>query len=428
MAQSKGYRRYTLILLTVILGFAFVDRFALGILSQDIKTDLHLSDTQLGFLSGIAFSVFYSVMGIPIARWADRGNRLVIVSLTTALWSVAVALCGAAGSFAQLMLIRVGVAVGEAGALPCGTSLIADYFNRAERPRAMAVYTLAAPLAVITGFFLAGWWNQLYGWRVTFMLIGAPGVIVAAMARLSLREPRLANSASGNNLGTEPATAFGLSKQPDLREVFATLWANATFRHLLLCLSVLYFFAYGNFQWQPSYFMRTFGLTSGQVGSWFAAIFGLGGLLGTYLGGELASRFAAHNERLQLGTFAIVMVNCGVISVLVFVSSNLHVAFGLLAVVSLGLYVGAGPLYAIIQTLAPPRMRAASMAIVLLVANLIGMGLGPLATGALSDLFHERGANDPLRYALVTMSPGYLLVAWFAWRASRTVTHDLADG
>jgi MFS family permease len=428
VAQSKGYRRYTLILLTVILGFAFVDRFALGILSQDIKTDLHLSDTQLGFLSGIAFSVFYSVMGIPIARWADRGNRLVIVSLTTALWSVAVALCGAAGSFAQLMLIRVGVAVGEAGALPCGTSLIADYFNRAERPRAMAVYTLAAPLAVITGFFLAGWWNQLYGWRVTFMLIGAPGVIVAAMARLSLREPRLANSASGNNLGTEPATAFGLSKQPDLREVFATLWANATFRHLLLCLSVLYFFAYGNFQWQPSYFMRTFGLTSGQVGSWFAAIFGLGGLLGTYLGGELASRFAAHNERLQLGTFAIVMVNCGVISVLVFVSSNLHVAFGLLAVVSLGLYVGAGPLYAIIQTLAPPRMRAASMAIVLLVANLIGMGLGPLATGALSDLFHERGANDPLRYALVTMSPGYLLVAWFAWRASRTVTHDLADG
>lgn len=425
--QSTPYRRYLLILLMAILGLAYVDRFALGVLLQDIKVDLHLNDTQLGFLSGIAFALFYSVMGIPIARWADRGDRVVIISLTTALWSVAVALCGTAGSFAQLMLIRVGVAVGEAGAFPSGISLIADYFNRAERPRAVAIYTFGGPLAMIGGYLVAGWLNQLYGWRVTFMLIGAPGLILAAAAWLTLREPRRAKSTPEGISVAQPKVAIPLDKQPELKAVCATLWANVTFRNLLLCISVLFFFVYGNLQWQPSYFIRSFGLTSGEVGTWFAMIFGVGGLLGTYLGGELASRYAAGNERLQLVAFAIVMVSCGLVSASVFVSSNLHMALGLLGGVSLALYVGCGPLYALIQSLVPDRMRAVSMALVMLFANLIGMGLGPLATGALSDAFHGWAVEESLRYALLTMSPGYLLVAWFAWRASETVARDLVN-
>src|SRR5688572_2955426 len=140
--RDAKHKHYLLGLLSVILLFNYVDRQALGIVLQDIKLELDLTDTQLGFLSGIAFALFYSVMGIPIARWADRGNRVTIISLTTAVWSVAVALCGAAGSFVQLLLVRIAVAVGEAGGFVPGTSLLSDYFDRAERPRALAIYAL----------------------------------------------------------------------------------------------------------------------------------------------------------------------------------------------------------------------------------------------------------------------------------------------
>lgn len=421
-----AYRRYLVALLTAILALAFVDRFALGLLLQDIKLELHLNDTQLGLLTGIAFALFYSLMGIPIARWADRGNRVLIISMTVALWSVAVALCGTAATFVELMIIRVGVAVGEAGAVPCGMSLMVDHFDRAERPRAMAIYNLAGPLAILGGFFLAGWLNQLYGWRITFMLIGAPGPVLGAVAWFTLRDPRLVKATAQNGSTAYSETRIKRTDQPTFHEVCTTLWRNVTFRHLLLCTSVLYFFVYGCFQWEPSYFIRDFGLTSWQVGTWFSAIFGLAGLFGTYLGGELASRHAAHNERLQLVGFAVVMGCTGPVTALVFLSSNLHVALGLLSVTSLTLYLGNGPLYAIMQTLVPDRMRAASMALVLLFANLIGMGLGPLTTGALSDLLRHWAGLQSLRYALIIMSPGYLFVAWFSWRASLTVTRDLA--
>jgi predicted MFS family arabinose efflux permease len=182
--KESAYKNYLLAVLLVILAFNYVDRLALGLLLQDIKVDLDLSDTQLGLLSGIAFALFYSVMGIPIARWADRGNRVTIITITTGLWSAAVALCGVAGSFLHLLLIRIGVAVGEAGCIPPAHSLIADYFTRAERPRAVARYMLGTPLSFVIGYFLAGWLNELYGWRATFLLLGLPGLGLAALAWL----------------------------------------------------------------------------------------------------------------------------------------------------------------------------------------------------------------------------------------------------
>src|SRR6202046_5577488 len=170
--QPMTYRRYLLAVLLVIQAFNGVDGLALGLVLQNIKVDLHLSDTQLGFLSGIAFALFYSVMGIPIARWADRGNRVTIISVTATAWSVMVALCGMAASFAQLLLIRVGVAIGEAGCIPPAHSLIADYFGRAERPKAVSVYMLAGSLSTLIGYFVAGWLSEFYGWRTMFILLG----------------------------------------------------------------------------------------------------------------------------------------------------------------------------------------------------------------------------------------------------------------
>jgi MFS family permease len=418
MATTR-YRNYLLTILLVVLAFNYMDRLALGLVLQDIKADLALSDTQLGLLSGIAFALFYSLMGIPIARWADRGNRVTIISVTAALWSIMVALCGTATSFVQLLLIRVGVAVGEAGCIPPAQSLIADYFARAERPRAFAIYMLGAPLSMVIGYFLAGWLNELYGWRATFMILGLPGLGLSVLTWFTLKEPR------GGKSGMVSRTAELSPAQPSMKEVCVTLWANRTFRHLLFCFSVMSFFGYGILQWQPAFFIRSFGLQTGELGTWFAVIYGLGGLLGTCWGGEWASRRAAHNEGLQLKVMAVAYCIFAVISALIYLSSNHYVAFALMALAAVGGATATGPLFATIQTLVPPRMRAVSIATIYLFANLIGMGLGPLAAGALSDALRPQFGEESLRYALLTLCPGYLWGGWHLWRGSRTIAHDL---
>jgi MFS transporter, Spinster family, sphingosine-1-phosphate transporter len=191
-------------------------------------------------------------------------------------------------------------------------------------------------------------------------------------------------------------------------------------------LSVIYFFVYGILQWQPTFFIRSYGLTSGELGTLFAVIYGLGGLVGTYLGGEWTSRHAAHNERKQLRAATVLYAGIGIISPVAYLVTNYFLAFALLGVVSLASSLFSGPLIAMIQTLAPARMRAMAIALMFLFANLIGMGLGPLATGAMSDQLRSWAGDESLRYALLILSPGYFWVAWHYWRASKTVTDDLA--
>jgi MFS family permease len=425
--KHNVYRKYLLTVLLTIMAFNSVDRLALGLLLQDIKADLALSDTQLGLLSGMAFALFYSTMGIPIARWADRGNRVTIITITTALWSVAVALCGIAGNFVHLLLIRVGVAVGESGCVPPAHSLIGDYFNRAERPKAVGIYKLGTPLSGIIGFFGAGWLNELYGWRITFMLLGLPGVGLALLAWLTLREPRR-QPASGSltDASLRRKCRTNCPAQPSITEVCTTLWKTVSFRHLLLAYSVAYFFGAGIGQWTPSFFVRSYGLRSSELGAWFAVISGVSGLAGTYLGGAWASRYACYNERLQIRAMAVMYCGCVVIWVLQYLSPSPYLAFAFMGVGSLGGSMISGPLFATIQTLVPTRMRAMAIALVLLFANLIGLGLGPLATGLLSDWFAARAGPESLRYALLMLCPGFLWCALHLWIASRSVTADVA--
>jgi MFS family permease len=421
----ETYKKYLLGLLMVILAFNQLDRYALGIVLQSIKIDLGLTDTQLGFLSGIAFTVFYAVMGVPIARWADRGNRVTIISVTTALWSATVALCGLAQSFVQLLVIRIGVAVGEAGCIPPAHSLIADYFTREERPRAVARYMLGIPLALTVGFLSAGWLNEIYGWRTTFVILGAPGLLLAALAALTLKEPRRANVVPLESAHAPVLHKVTAEVQPTLKEVCTALWAKRAFRHLLICHSVWYFFGYGILQWQPAFFVRSHGLSTGEIGMWFAVIYGVGCGLGTYLGGELAARYAAGNERAQLNACALAFAFYSTLYVGAFLAPNHYVAIAALALANLGGSMALGPILATVQTLVPPSMRARSIALVYLLANLIGMGLGPLATGALSDALQPWLGNESLRYALAIIAPGYFWAAWHLWRAGQTVTHDL---
>jgi len=419
--KDATYKRYVLFVLMTLLAFNGVDGLALGLLLQNIKLDLHLSDTQLGLLGGIAFAVFYSLMGIPIARWADTGNRVTIIALTAALWSVLVALCGSAASFGQLLLIRVGVAVGEAGCMPPAQSLIPDYFTREERPRAVAIYMLGGSFSVVIGYFVAGWLNELFGWRVTFAILGSAGLLPAALAWLTLREPRLHTVPRPARVARhEP-----LPGRPPLREVCSILWGNITFRNLLLSFCVTAFFGNGIAQWLPAFFVRSFAVETGSLGTWFAIINGVSGLLGTYWGGQLATRYAPNNERLQLRGMALVYCGFGALQALLYLSSNRDLAFALMGLSTLGVTSAYGPLFATIQTLVPARMRAVSIAIVYLFANLIGMGLGPLAVGVLSDALRPTLGEESLRYALLALCPGFLWGAWHLWRASDTVTRDL---
>jgi len=413
--KSVSYPYYLLCMLGVIDGYNGLSRTAWALLLQDIKTSLHLSDTQLGLLSGIAFALFYSVMGIPIARWADRGFRVSVISLTTALSGAMVALCGATQSFVQLMGVRVGVAIGEAGCTPPAHSLIAAHFSRAERARATSVFLFASYAVAVVGTALVGWSNEFQGWRATFVLIGLPGFALAVLAWLTLREPP-----------PERDSVRGSEENPGLGEVLAILLSNRTFRYLLYAWVASTFLEAGIAQWSAAFFVRTHGIGTGELGTWFSAIT-MVSIVGMYVGGELASRYAPNNETLQLRIMAIVLAVYAALSVGVYLAPNLHLALMFKAICALGAAATVGPMFAIIQTLVSPSMRAVSIAVILLISNLVGMGIAPLAVGLLSDALTPVLGDQSLRSALVAASPGYLLAAYYVWQAQRSVAQDLAQ-
>jgi MFS family permease len=414
-----------LILLMVILVSNYVDRTVLSLLLQSIKVDLALSDTQLGLLSGIAFTLFYAVVGIPIARWADRGNRVLIISLATTIWSVAVALCGAAAAFVHLLIIRVCVGVGEAGLAPPAHSLIADFFNRSERPRAVSTFKLGVPISLIIGYLGAGWLNELFGWRLTFVLLGLPGLFLGVLAWFTLREPRATGQRKPppkKNADKLDAAADG----PTTWQVVHYLAGNSSFRLLIFAYALVTLFGTGISKWQPAFFIRTYGISTGELGSWLALMSGGGALIGTFLGGYLATRYAANDERLQLRTMAFAYAAFGFIYMGIFIVQDIYWAFALMGLASIGGNIVVGPLFAMTQSLVPGRMRATALAIMYLVANLIGGGLGPLSVGILSDALFLAAGQDSLRIALALLAPGFALSGLFAWRASRTINADLA--
>jgi MFS family permease len=282
----------------------------------------------------------------------------------------------------------------------------------------MARYNLGGPLSLVIGYFLAGWLNDFYGWRLTFAILGLPGLGLAALAWFTLKEPRL-DAHFGACGGSSSFPLFGF------KETAATLWRNVTFRHLLFFFCIVQLFGSGILQWQPAFFVRSHGLKTAELGAWFAAIYGAGGALGMWFGGEWAARRARGRESLQLQATAVVYAAFAVVSAFIYLSPDRRWAFLLMGIAALGGAATTGPVFATIQTLVPERMRATSIACLYLFSNLIGLGLGPLAVGILSDALRPHFGEESLRYALMTLCPGYAWGAWHLWRASKTVTRDL---
>jgi predicted MFS family arabinose efflux permease len=412
-AAPKGYRYYVLGILLVVYVFNFIDRQILSILMEPVRLELGLSDTQLGFLSGIAFALFYATLGIPIARIADRTSRTGVISICLALWSLMTAVCGLAQSFWQLLAARIGVAVGEAGGSPPSHSLIADYFQPSERATALGIFALGVPIGVMFGLFVGGWANEFLGWRITFMLVGLPGVALAVVVWLTVREPRRTS---------------GAQRPPEvsIRDVFGFLWSQRSFRYMALASSVHAFVGYGIAQWYPVFFIRSHGMSTGEVGTYLAFVIGLFGGLGTFLGGYVADRLAARDRRWYMWLPLLATGFATPFFFGIFLAPTFGMAFLYMMIPTMLTSFYLGPVFSMTQGLVPPAMRATAAAVLLFIVNIIGLGLGPQFAGILSDLLRPTFAADSLRYALLIMSMFTLLGAVLYGFAARSLRDDLA--
>ena len=414
---STAYRRYALGLLVVVYIFNFIDRSILSILLESIKDEFQVSDTYLGFLSGIAFAALYTMIGIPIARWSDRGRRSSIISLAVLVWSGMTAATGLAQSFSHLVLARVGVGIGEAGCSPPAHSLISDYFPPSRRATALAIYSLGIPIGGGIGYLAGGWLKELFDWRMAFIAVGLPGILLAAIVRLTLKEPKR---------GQHDDPSAHEAPDRSAGQVLQYMNGLKSFRHMALGASLHAFYGYGAGAFLATFFIRSHHLSAGEVGSWFAAIACTAGVSGTFLGGYLADRLGRNDRRWYMWVPAIATLISIPFTFFLYLSSDPHLALALYFPGSImgGMYLG--PTFAMTQTLVPPAMRATAAAILLFAINMIGLGLGPQGVGILSDLMAPTFGNESLRYALLTTVVGF--AAWSVVHyllAARSLRADL---
>lgn len=407
---SPAYRAYALGLLVVVYVLNFVDRQILTILAKPIADELEFSDTQLGLLTGPAFALFYTFAGIPIARWADVGVRRSIIALALLIWSGMTALTAFAGSLTQLALARVGVGVGEAGCSPPAHSLLSDLFPAERRATALAIYSLGIPIGGSLGSLLGGWLGQLYGWRTAFLVVGLPGVLLALIVRLSLREP--------------PREL--VAQRESVREVLAFMLRRRAFVHMSIGAALHAFYGYGAGAFVPVFLMRVHGLALGELGTWLAAIGLTTGVLGTYLGGALSDRLARLEVRWYMRVPAIASVLAVPFSLLFYLWPDGRTALLLSIPGALLGPIYLGPTFAMTQSLVRPQMRALASAILLFVINLIGLGLGPWFVGMLSDALKPALGADSIRYALLGTVVTCALWSCLHYAiAARTLAEDL---
>lgn len=447
-ARASGpYSGYVLGVLFTVYMFNFIDRQIVAILQEPIKAEFGLADWQLGLMTGSAFAIFYSILGVPIAFAADRTNRVTIISLALTAWSALTAIFGLAQSYVWLLIARIGVGVGEAGGSPPSHSLISDYFDPKRRATALAFYSFGIPVGSVLGLWMGAFFYHWFAglaesgelgaalaglglgramtdflvaspWRLAFLVVGLPGVFLALLVKFTVREP-----VRGGRDGGRASTPLPLG------EVLRALAKKPSFWLLSLGAAVASFVGYGLFPWLPSYFIRTYNDPSvladpvllsqavRAVALPYGAMIFVGGVIGTWAGGYVCDRFGEKDERAYATLPAYAMLAAVPIY---WVGISLPSVGAALTVLTIPTALGAmwyGPLFATIQNLVAPGMRALASAIMLFIVNLIGLGLGQLVTGALSDLFS-------LKIAILAVGTCYLLAGVFFLLAARTLRED----
>ena len=416
--QSKHYRYTVLGLLTLVYLFSFVDRQIVNILGSYIIEDLQLSDAQFGALTGIAFAAIYVTVGIPVARVADRGNRRNVVAISLTIWSLMTAVCGAVQNFWQLFLARAGVGVGEAGCSPPSHSMISDIFPASERSTALSIYSLGIYGGVLVGYVLGGYLAASYGWRLAFVAVGLPGVLLAVVLRMVVKEPPRGMAEAKTVSDDSPA----------FMEALRFLWSRASFKHIALGCALHAFVSYGLGSFVPVFLVRVHQMPIADIGLWLGVVSGVGGLLGAFGGGYLADRLTNRNGDVRWQLWipmisTVVTIPFYLLTFLVIENPYYVVLSAFIPSVAGGMYLA--PCISMTHGLVGLRMRAMASAILFFVLNLIGLGLGPLATGFLSDGLEPHFGAEGLRYALALM---VLVNAWCALHyhcAVKTLRQDL---
>ena len=400
-------RSYTLFMLVLVFTSSHVDRQIMGILGQPIKESLLITDTQLGLLTGIMFAVFYATLGMPMAMWADRNNRRNLISFSVFLWSLMTALCAAATNFMQLLLLRIGVGVGEAGSNPPSHSMIADLYPPEKRSTAMAIFGTGINWGILIGFLVGGWINEWYGWRTAFVVVGLPGIFLAILVRYTVKEPPRGYSEA--LIQETPAPAF--------REVATFIWRSAVLRHIIAAGALVSFAGYASVIWVPIYLVRIHGMGTGEVGSYLALLIGVGGAIGIYLGGRIADFMAA--KRGQQWLPWVVAVSSLITLPMLYLTFMATTPMGAIAAYALPAMLGTlyvAPGFALIQNSTPLEMRSVAAAINLFITNIIGLGLGPFTVGFFSDVFSSTHGEDGLRWGLATTILILLWGVFHYWR------------
>jgi predicted MFS family arabinose efflux permease len=410
----SGKRGYVLFMLVVVYTFNFMDRQIIGILAVPIKADLGLSDSQLGLMGGLAFALFYTGLGIPIAMLADRSNRTWIMTFALTVWSAMTAVCGLATNFWQLFLARMGVGVGEAGGVAPAYSLIADYFPSHQRSRALSIYSFGIPIGSAMGIVFGGVIATYIDWRMAFFIIGIAGVLIAPIFKMTVTEPQR---------GQFDKQVSGI-QTPSFRDVIRTLARKPSFWLLSVGASFSSMMGYGAFFWLPSFFVRSFELSLLNASLFYGGILLVGGLAGIWAGGWAGDRFG-HKKRTQYATIpAFAFLATVPFYILGLLSPTLTLIFFILIIpTALGL-VWLAPLLSAIQHLVQPNMRATASAIFLFINNLLGIGLGTWALGALSDVLYLQFGDDSLRYSILAGTGFYIIAAGFFFLAARWLERD----
>ena len=413
---SPRYRNFALVLLTLVYAFNFIDRQILVILQEPIKLDMGLSDTQLGLLSGFSFALVYVTAGIPIAYWADRVNRRNIVATALAVWSGMTALSGLAQNYWHLLLARIGVGLGEAGGSPPSHSMISDYFPPEHRGKALSFYSAGIYVGILFGFAFGGVLAEQFGWRMAFLVVGLPGIALALVLVMVLKEPMRGRWDDAETNQTKA----------DFKETLNFLWRRKSFWFAALGTALMAYASYGNGNFFPSFLYRVHGMGLAEIGYTLALVSGITGATGTFLGGFFADKFGQHDKRWYLWVpmwGALIHIP---LAIFVLITPNVNALIGVLILSNISGAMYLGPCIAISHFLVPAHMRAMTSAILFFVLNMIGLGLGPLATGSMSDVFSVHYGVEGLRYAmLVSACIGGVPVIMF-YLSAKYLRKDLA--
>lgn len=413
---TGSYKYYVLAVLTVVSFFNYMDRMVLAVLVEPIKRDLNLSDTQIGLLSGFAFAALYATLGIPLARLADTRSRTAILGTCVAVWSAMTAACGLAGNFFHMLLARVGVGVGEAGCVPASHSLLGDYFPAERRAFAISVFQAGGIAGISVGLMATGFLAEAFGWRMAFLLVGAPGLLLGAIVMFTIREPR--------SVAQRRAAAADPTPRMSNLAAVRQLASRPAFVNLVAGLSVGSFATYGLAQWLAAFFIRVHGLSLSEVGLWSGLSSGAGSVFGVLVGGVLAMHLIKRDRRWELWMPALSYGLGYPLYMGVFLWPDPWVAMGIKFLAGMVVASGGGVALAAIQSLAEPHLRATAIAVMMFFSSLIGLGAGPFFVGLISDQLQPTVGDQSLRYALVTVTGILVFASLHFYLASRTMRRD----